>query len=851
MKFSPLKPLKSLMNRMGARSRIAFGQVLLLVGVLMLAITLHIVPNEQQAATQGRAKFCEAVAVHCSTCVARGQDELLTESFTPMVARDSDVLSATIVKSDGTKVADYRAPGGGSAREETHILVPIWENDIRWGTVEIHFRPLTRSGIWAYLLNPQLDMLVFVISACAALFTVYLRKMLQHLDPSKVVPPRVRSALDTLAEGLLVLDNKQRIMLANQAFATLAGRSAEELMGTSVTKLPWVVTNADAPAEYPWEQVKRDGQPRRGDCLRLHDSSGALRTFNVNCSPILGDDSKEGEKARGVLVSLDDVTVLEQKEHELRISRDTAESANQAKSEFLARMSHEIRTPMNAILGFADVLRRGYESNEAERQEYLETIHSSGQHLLELINDVLDLSKIEAGKLEIELSRCSPHKLISEVVSVLSVRARQKGIALEFKWDSQAPESIETDPTRLRQVITNLIGNAIKFTDTGAVRVYAQILADGPAPAMEIRIVDTGIGMKPEAIGRIFTPFSQADSSITRRFGGTGLGLSISKQIVEALGGGIRVESEYGHGSTFIVKVGAGLLDGVKLLGPAEVERSAAAASASAVAPVLRLPPCRLLLVEDGVSNRKLITLVLQRAGAGTIDEAEDGKSGSDRALAGNYDVVLMDMQMPVMDGYTAATLLRSKGFTKPIIALTAHAMRGDEEKCRAAGCSGFLTKPIDMDLLVRTVAGAMGDRAVEAVPSASAAKPSVAVPPPSIAPAQPIKSSLPTEDPEFAEIVDEFVNRLHQQLGAIHQAWDRQALDDLARVAHWVKGSGGTAGFDALTAPAKALEMAAKEQKLDSIGAAIAELQSIVNRIVPANAPNPAQAELMAKTGR
>jgi CheY-like chemotaxis protein len=550
-----------------------------------------------------------------------------------------------------------------------------------------------------------------------------------------------------------------------------------------------------------------------------------------------------------VLVSLDDVTVLEQKEQELRVSRDAAESANQAKSEFLARMSHEIRTPMNAILGFADVLRRGYESNESERQEYLETIHSSGQHLLELINDVLDLSKIEAGKLEIELSRCSPHKLISEVVSVLSVRARQKGIALEFKWDSLAPDSIETDPTRLRQVITNLIGNAIKFTDTGSVRVLAKVITVGPAPAMEIRITDTGIGMKPEALDRIFTPFSQADSSITRRFGGTGLGLSISKQITEALGGGIRVESEYGHGSTFIVKVGAGSLDGVKLLGPAEVDRSAAAAAVGA--PVLRLPPCRLLLVEDGVSNRKLITLVLQRAGATTIDEAEDGKSGSDRALAGNYDVVLMDMQMPVMDGYSAATLLRSKGFTKPIIALTAHAMRGDEEKCRAAGCSGFLTKPIDMDLLVRTVAGAMGDRAVEAPPPAAAATSPVAPRPAANVSTQPIKSSLPTEDPEFAEIVDEFVDRLHQQVGAIHQAWDRQALDELARVAHWVKGSGGTAGFDALTAPAKALETAAKDQNLDSIGSAIAELQSIVDRIVPANAPNPQQAELSAKTGR
>ena len=212
----------------------------------------------------------------------------------------------------------------------------------------------------------------------------------------------------------------------------------------------------------------RESKPQRVFVMRLIDAQSNRRTFTVNCSPVLGNDGKY----RGVLTSFEDITQLEEKEIELRKSKDAAESANHAKSEFLARMSHEIRTPMNAILGFAEVLRRGYETNEIERQEYLNTIHSSGQHLLELINDILDLSKDRvAGKLEIELGRCSPHQLMAETLSIMSVKAEQKGINLALRWSGPVPETIETDATRLRQVITNLVGNAIKFTEKGTVTV--------------------------------------------------------------------------------------------------------------------------------------------------------------------------------------------------------------------------------------------------------------------------------------------------------------------------------------------------------------------------------------------
>ena len=403
-----------------------------------------------------------------------------------------------------------------------------------------------------------MKLIAFMASVCMVVFSLYLRKMLQHLDPSKVVPGRVRSALDTLAEGLLVVDKNEKIVLANQAFATIVGRKAEEMLGARASQLKWVFEEG-ASKEFPWTRAMREGQPLVGIRMHLIDSHSVTRTFTVNCSPVLGNDGAY----RGVLTSFDDVTQLEQKEIELRKSTAVAESANRAKSEFLARMSHEIRTPMNAILGFAEVLRRGYEQNEIERQEYLDTIHSSGKHLLELINDILDLSKIESGKLEIELARCSPHQIMTETLSIMSVRAREKNLLLDLKWDGAVPETIETDPTRFRQVITNLVGNAIKFTDKGSVRLAARIKRDGGTPKLVVDVIDSGIGMKPEALGRIFQPFAQADTSITRRFGGTGLGLSISRQIADALGGTLSVASEPGRGSVFTLTIETGSLDGI------------------------------------------------------------------------------------------------------------------------------------------------------------------------------------------------------------------------------------------------------------------------------------------------
>ena len=408
----------------------------------------------------------------------------------------------------------------------------------------------------------------------------------------------------------------------------------------------------------------------------------------------------------------DYAAVLERSNLELEELNRAVVAANQAKTEFLANMSHEIRTPMTAILGFSELFL-GEEDAPHTRQERthaLSTIKRNGEYLLQLINDILDLSKIEAGRLDIERITCSPMNVVADVASLMSVRANAKGLPLEIEYASAIPASILCDPMRLRQILINLVGNALKFTETGRVRLVTQFVQDAGSPArLQFDVIDTGIGMTREQSSRLFLPFTQADASTTRKFGGTGLGLAISQRLAELLGGHITVRSVPGKGSTFSLSVPTGATDDVLI--PEEVAMAVAAGRLDAGltdSSDARLD-CRILLVEDGPDNQRLISFILEKAGA-NVTLAENGEIGVEEALAARdagtpFDVILMDMQMPVMDGYTATGKLRDAGYTAPIVALTANAMAGDGVKCRSAGCDGYATKPIERAKLFSTIA--------------------------------------------------------------------------------------------------------------------------------------------------
>jgi PAS domain S-box-containing protein len=427
----------------------------------------------------------------------------------------------------------------------------------------------------------------------------------------------------------------------------------------------------------------------------------------------------------------DTVAALESANKALEVSNQVAESATRAKSEFLANMSHEIRTPMTAILGFAELLldEAGLDRAPPERIEAIHTIRRNGSYLLELINDILDLSKIEAGRLNVERIVCAPVQVLDDVISLMRVRSNAKKLPLTLEYVGGIPETIHSDPDRLRQVLINMIGNAIKFTETGEVRVVARLVQELGKPALlQVDVVDTGIGLTREQSLRLFQPFSQADSSTTRKFGGTGLGLTISKRLAEMLGGDITLSSTPGKGSTFSLTVETGDLEGVRRLeSPLEGAPSAARAPADGTVPAMRLDG-RILLAEDGPDNQRLIAFVLKNAGA-EVTVVENGQIAHDEALAARdrgepFHVILMDMQMPVLDGYEATRKLRAAGYAEPIIAMTAHAMEGDSAKCLNAGCDGYLTKPIDRAKFLQTIA-----RTIQPSPRPSVPWPAAEVP--------------------------------------------------------------------------------------------------------------------------
>jgi PAS domain S-box-containing protein len=585
-----------------------------------------------------------------------------------------------------------------------------------------------------------------------------------------------RSLIESNIDALMTTDPSGIITDVNKQMEALTGCTRDELIGA-----PFKDYFTDpGRAEAAIKRVLREKSVTDYELTaRARDGKQTVVSYNATTF------YDRNRKLQGVFAAARDVTERKRVEVELQQAKAAAESASRTKSDFLASMSHEIRTPMNSIMGIADLLAKTALTPEQDR--YVQVFRRSGDNLLNLINDILDLSKVEASQLELEQTGFSLNDHLEKVIEMVEPRALEKGLTLTCEIAPDVHTELVGDPTRLRQVLLNLLSNAIKFTNAGEVTLRVAPDGDLSIPtAVRFSVRDTGIGISPEQQGQVFERFTQADSSTTRRFGGTGLGLTISKRLVELMGGRIWVESEVGKGSLFAFAA------------PYEIWVEASRPEAQPVGEGSRavLSPLRILLAEDSPDNCLIAQAYLEETPY-LVEIAATGAIACEMFETCLYDLVLMDRQMPVMDGLTATRRIRAweqanGRAATPIIALTASALKGDRETCLAAGCTAYLSKPIKQDVLLQ----AIRDHASEKTPEA----PGLPAP----------KASSTRATQRLAEQTPAYLENCRRDVVSMLAALDRADFEAVIILGHNLRGSGGGFGLQAITDFGAGIELSA-----------------------------------------
>lgn len=553
-----------------------------------------------------------------------------------------------------------------------------------------------------------LSAVTFLVVMTVFFFRPQIRLIAQFQARAELLETVIKSANDGIVITKANLGSPgPEVIYVNEAFTKISGYSAEEMVGQSPRILQNEFTKRETLDEL--KQALSEGKPFKGELLNVHkdgrqywldisivpvkNAAGAITHFAAIERDITEKKSKD-LKEKDVWVQLKRANMkAEAATRDLGESLKRAEAANIAKGDFLANMSHELRTPMNGVLGMASLL--GDTALSEEQQEYVSTINSSGESLLMLLNDILDFSKIEAGALELEHIAYNLHDTIEKTSSLLRPQVEKKGIALRVECEASVPSYIWGDSGRMRQIIMNLMGNAIKFTDHGHVRLKASMQEHDGIDRLYVSVEDTGMGIPANKLSEIFEKFTQADASVTRKYGGTGLGLAITKQLVSLMGGELGVESAIGKGSTFWFAIPCKPAEAANEMATLELLRTMSRM------PITQTPisEARVLLVDDYRVNRIFAEKLLRKFGFKQIDTAEDGLDALMKYNENTYDIIFMDCQMPRMDGYITTLEVRSREASGlnhiPIVAMTANAMVGDREKCLNAGMDDYLTKPL------------------------------------------------------------------------------------------------------------------------------------------------------------
>lgn len=580
------------MNLKSPAFRISLGLSMSVLSILLFADMVGLIPSQRDVILDTRKTLCESLAVQLSSALATEEFVSVRKSMAAVVDRNEDVLSLRMRTADDEVLAeagDHSSWQDASEEKSVpnQVLVPLFRGGQRWGAVEVRFGSLSGSGVLGLPAGGIAELALFVVLCSFLLFYYFIRKTLRHLDPSAVIPGRVQSTLDVLAEGVVLMDKNERIVMANSAFSEIASEPSDALIGRRVSELKWSTREPEhdglpTAESYPWQRALAGGESDKGSVVPLRQESGDTRQFSVNGAPILDPSGA----VRGAMATFDDVTEIEQKNDELeqlvrllesardevtrknrelqttnelieakvtertkelRASMEQAKAADRAKSAFLANMSHELRTPMHAILSFSQFGMKKIESADKDKLlRYFEHINTSGDSLLALLNNLLDLSKVQANKMEFRLQREWVSVLANHVVAEFGVLAEKHGVTL-VHYRPTFGTYIEIDRDRVIQVLRNLISNAIKFTEPGGSIEVGMRNGTIERPGttlqtVEVWVADSGVGIPEDQLEAIFDPFTQSRLTDSGS-GGTGLGLAICREIVEAHGGWIRASN--------------------------------------------------------------------------------------------------------------------------------------------------------------------------------------------------------------------------------------------------------------------------------------------------------------------